>query len=56
MAVQRAPIAVSRHLVLLVLAIVCFAIATIVGGGWGSFDHSGALLPLGLVFLAASFL
>lgn len=43
-------------LLLLILALLCFLIATIVAWGEGSFAHAGALIPLGLLFGFGSFL
>ncbi len=43
-------------LILLIIAIVLFILATIIALGSGSFVWSAALIPAGLAFFAASFL
>lgn len=43
-------------LIFLIVSIVLFLIAAVVAYGTGTVEHSAALVPLGLAFLAASFL
>ncbi len=44
------------HLILLVLAVVCFVIYTLFGFGEITGAHAGGWIGLGLVFFSASFL
>jgi hypothetical protein len=47
---------VTWHRIAIVIAVVLFAIATIVALGGGDFKYSAALVPAGLLFFAAAFL